>query len=64
VYHAKDAASSADVVLRLTRESCTDGTPETKYQFRAVLNHTQIGELKGCAKIAADQFPDLDRKIG
>jgi uncharacterized membrane protein len=62
MYHAKDAASSADVVLRLTRESCTDGTPETKYQFRAVLNHTQIGELRGCAKIAADQFPEFRQK--
>ena len=62
MYHAKDAASSADVILRLTRESCTDGMPETKYQFRAVLNHTQIGELRGCAKIAADQFPEFRQK--
>src|SRR6267142_294396 len=62
LYHAKDAASGADVVLRLTRESCTDGIQETKYQFRAVLNHSQIGELRGCAKIAADQFPEFRQK--
>ena len=61
-YKAKDTATDAAATLRLTREACTEGTPETKYSFRAVLTHTQIGELKGCAKIAAEQFPEFKQK--
>ena len=61
-YKAKDTGTDAAVTLRLTREACTEGTPETKYSFRAVLTHTQIGELKGCAKIAAEQFPEFKQK--
>jgi uncharacterized membrane protein len=61
-YKAKDTATDAAVTLRLTREACTEGTAETKYSFRAVLSHAQIGELKGCAKIAADQFPEFKQK--
>ena len=59
---AKDTGTDAAVTLRLTRETCTEGTPETKYSFRAVLTHAQIGELKGCAKIAAEQFPEFKQK--
>ena len=61
-YKAKDTGTNAAVILRLTREACTEGTPETKYSFRAVLTHAQIGELKGCAKIAAEQFPEFKQK--
>src|SRR5579859_700196 len=61
-YKAKDTGTDAAVTLRLTREACTEGTPETKYSFRAVLTHAQIGELKGCAKIAAEQFPEFKQK--
>jgi uncharacterized membrane protein len=61
-YRAKDTGTGADVVLRLTREACTAGVPEAKYQFRALLNHAQIGELRGCAKIAAEQFPEFKQK--
>jgi len=35
---------------------------ETKYSFKAVVTHAQIGELKGCAKIAAEQFPEFKQK--
>ena len=61
-YKAKDTGTDAAVTLRLTRETCTEGTPETKYSFRAVVTHAQIGELKGCAKIAAEQFPEFKQK--
>lgn len=61
-YQAKDAGTGADVTLRLTREACSDGVAGTTYSFRAVVTHAQIGELKGCAKIAADQFPEFKQK--
>ncbi len=31
----------------------------TKYTFRAVVTHSQIGTLQGCARIAAELFPRL-----
>jgi len=62
LYRAKDTGTDAAVTLRLTREACTEGTPETKYAFRVVVTHAQIGELKGCAKIAAEQFPEFKQK--
>lgn len=62
LYHAKDEWTTADVTLRLTRESCTDGKSDAKYSFRAVLTHAQIGELRGCAKIAPEQFPEFKQK--
>jgi uncharacterized membrane protein len=61
-YHAKDTGTSADVTVRLAREACSDGMSDTKYSFRAVVTHAQIGELKGCAKIAAEQFPEFKQK--
>src|SRR4029077_16118998 len=36
-YHAKDTGTNADVVVRLSREACSDGMSETKYSFRAVV---------------------------
>jgi uncharacterized membrane protein len=62
LYRAKDSATGADVTVRLSREACSDNISDVKYQFRAVVNHTQIGELKGCAKIAPDQFPEFKQK--
>ena len=62
VYRAKDSATGADVSVRLSRESCSDNMSDTKYPFRAAVNHAQIGELKGCAKIAPDQFPEFKQK--
>jgi uncharacterized membrane protein len=61
-YRAKDTATGADVTVRLSRESCSDGMSENKYSFRAVVTHAQIGELKGCARIAPDQFPEFKQK--
>jgi uncharacterized membrane protein len=61
-YRARDTGSNADVVVRLSREACSDGMSEAKYSFRAVVTHAQIGELEGCAKIAAEQFPEFKQK--
>lgn len=62
LYHAKDTATTADVTVRVSREACSDNMSETKYSFRILVTHAQIGELKGCAKIAPDQFPEFKQK--
>jgi uncharacterized membrane protein len=72
IYRAKDAATGADVSVHLSREACSDSASATRYTFRAVLTHAQIGTLEGCARIAAELFPrmpnqsaqddDLDKK--
>ena len=62
LYHAKDSASTAEVTVRVSREACSDNLSDTKYSFRVVLTHAQIGELKGCARIAPDQFPEFKQK--
>jgi uncharacterized membrane protein len=62
LYHAKDSATAADVVVRVSREACSDNMSDTKYSFRVLVTHAQIGELKGCAKIAPDQFPEFKQK--
>lgn len=61
-YRAKDTGTGADVMVRLSREACTEGTSETKYTFRAVVTHAQIGVLNGCAKIAPEEFPEFKQK--
>jgi uncharacterized membrane protein len=61
-YRAKDAGTGADVTVRLSREACTEGSAETKYSFRAMVTHAQIGALNGCAKIAAEEFPEFKQK--
>jgi uncharacterized membrane protein len=62
LYHAKDSATTADVTVRVSREACSDNMSDTKYPFRVLVTHAQIGELKGCAKIAPDQFPEFKQK--
>lgn len=62
LYHAKDSATFVDVTVRVSREACSDNMPDTKYSFRVVVTHAQIGELQGCAKIAPDQFPEFKQK--
>src|SRR5712664_522476 len=70
-YHAKDSATGAIVVVHLTREACTDASNDTltpapppsgKYSFRASVDHTQIGSLKSCARIAAELFPKINNQ--
>src|SRR5579863_1495804 len=62
LYHAKDSATQADVTTRVSREACADNMSETKYPFRVLVTHAQIGQLQGCAKIAPDQFPEFKQK--
>jgi uncharacterized membrane protein len=62
MYKARDIDTNADVTLQLAREACTNGTPDGKYTFAAVVTHAQIGVLKGCAKIAPEEFPEFKRK--
>lgn len=61
-YHAKDVATGADVSVHVTREACLVGLTDTKYTFRVELDHAQIGALKGCARVAPDQFPEFKQK--
>src|SRR5260370_9625589 len=60
-YKAKDTGTNADVTVHLTREACSDGT-DTKYSFQAVVTDAELGELRGCAKIAAEEFPEFKQK--
>jgi uncharacterized membrane protein len=62
IYRAKDAGTGGDVTVRLSREACTETSAQTKYSFRAVVTHAQIGILNGCAKIAAEEFPEFKQK--
>ena len=61
-YHAKDSQTLATIAVHLSREACSDGTSDTKYTFRITVDHSQIGTLKGCAKVAPDQFPEFKQK--
>lgn len=61
-YHAKDSQTQATVAVHLSREVCSEGMSETKYTFRVAVDHAQIGTLKGCAKVAPDQFPEFKQK--
>lgn len=70
-YHAKDSATGAAVALHLSREACTDAKNDTltptpppsgKYSFRASVEHSQVGFMKGCARIAAELFPRINNQ--
>src|ERR1700676_1929004 len=58
-YRAKDTATAAAVTVHLSREACSDAMSATKYTFRAVVEHAQLGTLNGCARIAAELFPRI-----
>jgi len=58
-YHAKDTGSGTALTIHLSREACYDGMSATKYTFRAVVEHPQLGTLSGCARIAAELFPRI-----
>ncbi len=58
-YHAKDTGTGAAIAIHLSREACSDGMSATKYTFRAVVEHPQLGTLNGCARIAAELFPRI-----
>ena len=58
-YHAKDTAVGVTTTIHLSREACSDGMSATKFTFNAVVEHPQLGTLKGCARIAAELFPRI-----
>ncbi len=61
-YHAKDTATGADVNVKLFREACSDPLVETKYTFRVVVDHAQIGTLNGCGQSMPELFPEFRKK--
>jgi len=61
-YHAKDEATGADVSVKLFREACSDAGVETKYTFRVVVEHAQIGRLNGCGQSMPELFPEFRKK--
>jgi WD40 repeat protein len=70
-YRAKDTATGADVAVHLSREACSDPVssasaasppPIEKFTFRVVVEHAQIGEMKGCARSSPDLFPEFRTK--
>lgn len=70
-YHAKDSATGATVAVHLSREACTDATNDTlsttpplggKYSFKISIDHSQIGSLKGCGRIATELFPKINNR--
>ena len=61
-YRAKDSATGAEVTVHLTRDPCSADATPTKYTFRAIAQHAQIGALNGCARIAAELFPKINNQ--
>jgi uncharacterized membrane protein len=61
-YHAKDSATGATVSVKLIREPCSDTMADTKYTFRVVVDHAQIGTLNGCGFSAPESFPEFRKK--
>ncbi|HEV2103463.1 MAG TPA: hypothetical protein VGR58_11860, partial [Candidatus Acidoferrum sp.] len=62
VYHAKDDVTGADVAVEVSRESCSDGKSDIKYNFKVELQHAQIGILTGCGQSAPEKFPEFRKK--
>jgi uncharacterized membrane protein len=62
IYRGKDSATGADVAVHLNREPCSPDATGAKYTFRAIAQHTQIGTLTGCARIAAELFPRINNQ--
>ena len=61
-YKAKDVATGANVAVKLTREPCSDTMSGTKYTFSVLVDHAQIGSLKGCGLSSPDKFPEFRKK--
>ncbi|HEY6947025.1 MAG TPA: hypothetical protein VI431_17935 [Candidatus Acidoferrum sp.] len=70
-YHAKDSATGALVAVHVSREACTDAANDTltttpppggKYSFKVSIDHSQIGSLKGCGRIATELFPKINNQ--
>jgi len=61
-YHAKDVATGALLSVKLVREPCSDTMGDTKYTFKVIVDHAQIGTLNGCGQSTPDKFPEFRKK--
>ena len=61
-YKATDWQTGASVAVHLTRGNCADNTATTKYGFTATVEHSQIGNLEGCARMATELFPRINNQ--
>ena len=61
-YKAKDVDTNAEVTLQLAREACASGAADSKFTFSVLVTHAQIGQLRGCARIAPEEFPEFKQK--
>jgi uncharacterized membrane protein len=61
-YHAKDDDTGANVIVKVSRETCSDNMSETKYTFTVVVQHAEIGELHGCGLSQPEKFPEFRKK--
>jgi len=61
-YHAKDDDTGAMIAVKVSREACSDTMSDTKYTFKVVVEHAQIGSLTGCGQSAPEKFPEFRKK--
>ncbi len=61
-YHAKDVATGTLLSVKLVREACSDTGGETKYTFKVIVDHAQIGTFNGCGQSAPEKFPEFRKK--
>jgi uncharacterized membrane protein len=61
-YRARDIVTGTDVTVTLVREACSDSGSDTKFTFRVVVNHAQIGALNGCGQTAPEKFREFRKK--
>jgi uncharacterized membrane protein len=61
-YRAKDVATGVLLSVKVVREPCSDAMAETKYTFKVVVDHAQIGTLNGCGVSSPDKFPEFRKK--
>jgi uncharacterized membrane protein len=61
-YHAKDSQTGASVTVHLSREACVDPPATTKFTFKVSVEHTQLGTMLGCARVATELFPKINNQ--
>ncbi len=62
MYRAKDSQTGAVVSVHITREPCSDPASTTKFTFTGSVEHSQIGSMKGCARVATELFPKINNQ--
>jgi uncharacterized membrane protein len=61
-FNATDDDTGAKVVVKLTRDSCSESPSTAQYTFRVEVDHAQIGQLKGCGLSDPQKFPEFAKK--